>query len=169
MAKCAYCGTRILLGGVRSGDLRYCNQDCARNGLLIPASRQLADSFVQEEIAKVHDGLCPHCKGPGPVDVHQAYRVYSVIILTTYATKTKVCCRTCAVKSQVGNLLICLFFGWWGFPFGFIITPIQIVRNIIALCTPPAPQAASPLLETLVRVNLGRQVIVRQQMQKPVA
>jgi hypothetical protein len=28
----------------------------------------------------------------------------------------RVCCRSCAVKSQLGGALFSLAFGWWGFP-----------------------------------------------------
>lgn len=28
MAKCGYCGTTILFGGKKDGDLRFCNDEC---------------------------------------------------------------------------------------------------------------------------------------------
>lgn len=42
MASCAYCNTRILFGGKRDGDRRYCNEKCLHQGLLSDAASQLS-------------------------------------------------------------------------------------------------------------------------------
>ena len=72
MASCAYCNTRILFGGKRDGDRRYCNEKCLHQGLLSDAASQLSPADVQAHIFRVHKGNCPKCDGPGPVDMAYA-------------------------------------------------------------------------------------------------
>ena len=55
-------------------------------------------------------------------------------------------CRPCAVKIQAGNLVFSSLLGWWGFPHGPPITPVQVVRNLIAIVAPPDPSHPSPKL-----------------------
>lgn len=87
MAKCDYCGTTILFGGRRQGDLRFCNDRCQNGGALISISRQLPESLVQPKIWEIHRGLCPKCGGPGPIDVHTSYRVWSALLVTSWSSR----------------------------------------------------------------------------------
>ena len=79
MAKCDYCGSTIIFGGKRQGDLRFCNDRCLGNGGLLLVSRQVPENVVHESLWKVHQGRCPKCTGPGPVDVHVSHRVWSAL------------------------------------------------------------------------------------------
>jgi hypothetical protein len=90
-----------------------------------------------------NETLCPVCGAPGSVEEYLSYRVHSVLILTSWRTRVHSCCPQCARKAQVRDLLYCACLGWWGVPFGLIITPLQIARNCIALwnlSTSPGPQ-----------------------------
>ena len=67
-------------------------------------------------------------------------------------------------------LLTALFYlglvlGWWGIPWGFILTPVQIGRNIYGIIKGPDPMAPSEGLEKAVRVILAAQAVSRQQSQ----
>ncbi len=71
-----------------------------------------------------------------------------------------------AMSAAAPYLLLSLFFGWWGFPFGLIFTPIAILQNLtggtdhtarFTASLPrqqPPPMAAfqAPAPSTLVRV-----------------
>ena len=155
MAKCDYCNSTIIFGGVRNGEMRFCNDRCYRSGFLLTASQHLPTDLVAQQIETVHQGLCPKCHGSGPVDVHTSYQVFSALLFTRWCTKPQVSCRSCGVKSQLGNLMISLFFGWWGIPWGLIFTPIQVTRNLIGIASPPNPAAPTPQLERLVRITLA--------------
>jgi len=155
MAKCSYCGTGILFGGKRTGEQRFCNTACQQRGALIALSLQVPDPVVAKNVWDVHQGRCPKCKGPGPVDVHTSYKVMSFLVLTRWSNTPYLSCRACGLKQQMSGLAVSLFLGWWGIPWGLIMTPLQIGRNLSAAFSCPDPAKPSPKLEKLVRVNIG--------------
>ena len=79
MARCAACGETILFGGVTQGDLRYCNTICQNKGRVIAAAAQVPESEAKSLAHQIHQGPCPRCKGPGPVDVHTSYWAWSAL------------------------------------------------------------------------------------------
>jgi hypothetical protein len=164
MTHCDYCGTRILFGGKKDNGVRYCNERCQNCGRAIQWSHHLPEDFVQQQVLQAHQGECPTCSGPGPIDVHTSYSVWSAVYLTRWVSTPHVCCKSCGLKFCLKDGLFSVVFGWWGFPFGFIITPIQVYRNVAsANWRSPDPWKASPMLERLVRVGLGRRVAQQQQ------
>ena len=158
MAKCSYCGTSIIFGGRRQGELRFCNENCEGAGILLSVSQQIPNDLIQPKVWEVHQGNCPRCNGRGPVDVHTSYLVWSALLLTSWKSRPHVCCRPCGVKSQPGDAAFSLVLGWWGFPWGFIFTPIQICRNLIGAARSVDPTKPSPELERLVRLSIASQV-----------
>jgi hypothetical protein len=95
--------------------------------------------------------------GPGPVDVHESHWVWSGIAFLQSGSQRHVTCRRCAFKSQVGNLVVSAALGWWGFPWGFVLTPVQVVRNVIGMMSPPDPSQPSARLVQVARVQLASQ------------
>ncbi|MCI0363733.1 MAG: hypothetical protein L0219_07610 [Phycisphaerales bacterium] len=162
MAKCDYCSTTILFGGVRDGNARYCNQRCHQFGWLLARCNDLPDELVDEQVLNVHGGPCPRCKGPGPIDVHTAYRVWSLIVITATQNDPQVCCRSCGRKRQLGGFVFSLLAGWWGFPAGLIITPITLTRNVMAMFGGPSPDLPSTQLEQAVRMQIGAAIASSQ-------
>jgi hypothetical protein len=155
MATCAYCGTAILFGGVKDGTRRYCNSVCQHQGILQRgAQTAVPEDVLTREVERVHKGTCPRCGGPGPVDVHDYHSVWSAIVVTRYVTKSMVCCQSCGKKAKLGAAGSSLVLGWWGFPFGLIITPFQIGRNLVGVFKPPDPMAPSDRLVDLVRGHI---------------
>jgi hypothetical protein len=166
MAYCNYCKTSILFGGVRDGHERYCNQRCRHNGALLKVAGHVPAESMQSEITRLHKGTCPRCGGAGPVDVHRSYRVWSAMVLTSWSTVPVLGCRSCARKSQLGGAAFCLFLGWWGIPWGLIMTPIQITKNVVGMFTGPHPARPSADLEKFVRVAIGAQLVQQSQRQR---
>jgi hypothetical protein len=117
---------------------------------------------LNRKVEEVWGGACPKCKGPGPVDVHKVHEVWSALVMTRWTTKSQVSCRSCARKRQLGGAAFSFVFGWWGFPWGLILTPVQVTRNIIGMGAGPDSSRASDGLRKLVMVNLGAQVIASQ-------
>jgi hypothetical protein len=159
MAACSYCGTTILFGGKRDGDLRFCNDACHRNGYVAVAAQQMPDHLISQHIWDVHQGLCPKCGGAGPVDVHMSHRVWSALALTSWSSRPHVVCKSCGTKAQIADAFFCLALGWWGFPWGLLVTPVQIVRNIAGMFSGD-PTAPSPQLERVVRLHIASQALL---------
>lgn len=158
MAKCSYCGTWVIFGGKREGELRFCNDKCQAAGLLLGASQHLPDHLIQPKVWEVHQGNCPICSGRGPIDVHTSYRVWSALLLTSWKSRPHICCRSCGIRSQLGDAAFSLVLGWWGFPWGFIMTPVQVCRNLIGVARGADPTKPSPQLERLLRISIASQI-----------
>jgi hypothetical protein len=163
MAKCGYCGSTIIMGGVHDGHERFCNNKCRQSFAILGLTRNVPADMLERKVEEVWRGNCPQCRGLGPIDVHKVYSVWSAIALTRWSTKSLVSCRSCATKRQLGGAVFSFFFGWWGFPWGLILTPVQVTRNIIAMSRGPDSSRASDALRRLVLVNLGAQMAANQQ------
>ena len=169
MAKCAQCGKTILFGGKTLGDLRFCNAQCQDGYRLSLVGAAVPEHLVDSQTREIHSGLCPRCKGNGPIDVYHSHHIVSALIVTQYSSKIHVCCRSCATKSQVVATVGNFFLGWWGFPFGLVMTPVQIVRNITGMFKTPDPYQPSDALRTQVQTSLAMQIQQAQiaQQQSP--
>ena len=158
MASCAACNATIFFGGNRTGDLRFCNASCQRNGNLAIAASQLDADTVSQHLEKLHRGNCPKCGGEGPVDVHTSYRIWSALVLTQYSARPSICCKSCGTKQRIGDTVYSAVLGWWGFPWGILVTPIWIGRNVVGFFSNPDPEQPSPALEKGVRLHLASNV-----------
>ena len=159
MARCAYCDTMIVFGGVRESQGRYCNNDCRNAGHILAVSARVPDDVVRQHVWAIHRGPCPKCGGAGPIDVHLSYWVWSAMLFTRWGSTPTVSCRSCARKRQLANIAFSLFFGWWGFPWGLAVTPVQIFRNGIGMVRAPDDTQPSPHLSKLVRLGIARQAL----------
>jgi hypothetical protein len=162
MKTCAFCKSLILFGGRKVGDRSYCNPQCEQSGAIVALSNTIPAHAVQERVWAVHQGACPKCQGKGPIDVHMSYRIWSAVLLTSWSNGQEVACRSCAVKTQLFASLGCLLLGWWGIPWGILMTPVQLTRNVIALAKPPEPTKPSARLETIIRMSLAHEAMAKQ-------
>ncbi len=120
---------------------------------------------MKERTRSVYHGACPKCQGPGPVDVHVSYRIWSAVFLTSWKNTPRVSCRTCGVKSQLGDAAFSLVLGWWGVPWGLLITPVQIIRNIVAMVKGSSDDGPSASLERMIGLALAAEVAKQGQVQ----
>jgi hypothetical protein len=162
MASCSYCNTTIIFGGKRNGEFRFCNAKCEKNGELLIVANQLSPFDVATYVDRVHRGNCPKCAGPGPVDVHTSYRVWSALLLTSWSSRPLIGCKSCGTKQKLGDTAFSLLLGWWGLPWGVLMTPVQLTRNVFALLKEQDPTSPSTDLEKNLRLQLAAQVIERQ-------
>lgn len=158
MARCGSCNSLVLFGGMRDGDRTYCGPDCQERGELQALADTIPSDLLDEYVRRVHQGACPRCQGDGPVDVHTSYRVWSMIFVTTSNSLPRVSCRSCARKLQLGSLTFSFFLGWWGFPFGILMTPIQIGRNLWAMVGGPSASGPSELLVKTASLQMASEV-----------
>ena len=155
---CDYCGTRIIFGGRRDGNKRFCNEECRDKGILLAVSQSMPDSTVNEQLWKLHQSHCPQCGGPGPVDVHISYRVWSSIVLTRWSNRPVISCRSCGTRAKLGDMLFSIVLGWWG-AWGLIITPMQIFRNLYGMIRQGDDSRPSAQLEKIVRLHLAAEFV----------
>jgi hypothetical protein len=169
MAKCANCGRTIAFGGIKDGEHRFCGKPCRDRAYLNEVSIQLPDGFVMEKVHEVHSGACGKCGGAGPVDMHTSHSVWSALFITRWAYKTELCCSPCGRKAKLRAAAFSGLLGWWGFPWGILITPAQIIRNVSGLLARQDPLRPSDQLVQLVRTNLSAQLIAEDHKRKAVA
>ncbi|HEY2760888.1 MAG TPA: hypothetical protein VGI75_09095, partial [Pirellulales bacterium] len=112
-----------------------------------------------EQARKLHSGSCANCSGPGPVDVHTSHWVFSALIFTRWRSSSLVCCQACGSKAKWKALLSSAATGWWGFPWGLVVTPVQIIRNVNELIRAPNPAKPSAKMVNLVRSQLANQLL----------
>ncbi len=157
MAKCSTCG-KIMFGGLRTGSLRFCSSRCQNSGRVLSAAAVLPDDVVESMAQQIHSGPCQKCGGPGPIDIYRYHRVWSAVVLTRWSSASQASCRGCGLKSQAGSIAFSALAGWWGFPWGLVFTPVQIIRNIGAIACPPDPTAPSDALKRAARLRLASRV-----------
>lgn len=169
MPSCSYCGTTILFGGVRDYGFRYCNTKCRDKDSVRMVASRFPDEAVADYVQEVHQGECPKCGGSGPVDVHTSYTIWSFAVFTSWQSHPEVCCRLCGIKAKINGALFCGALGWWGFPWGFIGTPIQILRNLGGILFSPHSTMPSRQLENMVRVDLATRFLEERRQQQSAA
>ena len=157
MARCAACGTTIVAGGVREGKLRFCNRKCQRRGGVARLAQAIPDEAVFQAALDIHDGPCPLCRRSSPVDVYKAHYIWSLLVISSLSTRKYLCCRRCATMRQLFAFFGSGIVGWWGFPFGLIGTPVQLIRNLVELGKRPR-DLPSPALIDAARSSLAHRV-----------
>jgi hypothetical protein len=148
MAECTQCGKTILLGGIKETDKRFCSATCHQTFRVQESLAAYPTEAVEAAIHHIHEGVCPQCQGPGPIDAHTAHRVWSAVFLTRWSSQAILSCKKCGTKRQFQALFFSLGLGWWGFPHGLIRTPIQITKNLHGIYRKPA---LSPLGKRMMR------------------
>jgi len=158
-SRCAYCDTRVLFGGRREGNLRFCNDECRQRGILLSVSHQVPDRLVNERVLAVFEGNCPRCGGPGPVDVHTSHRVFSALVFTSWTNRPALTCARCGTRAKVSDTMLSLALGWWGLPWGIVMTPVQVVRNLVGIFAATDTSRPSARLDALVRLQLATTLV----------
>ena len=157
MATCANCKTIFFLGGVTDATERFCSDRCQSQGRLLRLSTLIPPSAVQAMTEQVRHGTCPDCGGAGPVEAFVSHRVWSAVFKTQWTTHQHVCCRPCATRKQLTAMGYSALLGWWGIPWGLLITPIQILRNGFELMKRAESPHASAELVRIVRMHMAAQ------------
>lgn len=163
MAKCKACGSTILVGGVRDGEARYCNEKCHGQGHLLETAAGIPEDLVRRQAMAIHAGACPKCGGSGPVDIHESFQIWSAFLITSWTTNRLTGCRRCGTRAKLTDLAASCLVGWWGIPWGIIMTPVQIARNISSLVRRQDPYSPSPKLARAVRLSLAADLLSQQQ------
>jgi len=165
MARCAYCNSLLLFGGTKAGAYTFCNAKCHQGAYYLSIAQQIPANTILETIEHLDRSGCPQCKKPGTIEVHTSHLIWSALILTSWSSRPKVCCRRCGIKSQLGNAALSMVIGWWGFPWGLIMTPVQIGRNVVGMFSVPAHP--SDQLKKIIGLNIATQMVAQQKQGMP--
>ncbi|MFZ6655369.1 hypothetical protein [Undibacterium sp. TJN19] len=131
---CEYCTASARRNPVLDEGQRFCSTTCLYKARLSEAAVDLTQVEIELAAGKIRAGACPLCDNrTTPVEVRSHYTVVSVIFMSNYETKSKICCLTCARKDNRKSMLISFFLGWWGIPWGFIFTPAALFGNLMAM------------------------------------
>jgi hypothetical protein len=125
-----------------------------RNAHGLPVANQETEDYIREQVRAIHRGRCPRCSGHGPVDVHTSHWVWSAVFFTRWGSCSHICCRKCGRIEQVKAGLSSFVLGWWGFPWGLLMTPIQIIQNLVGLLSGPSDSTPSENLYLAVYKQL---------------
>ncbi len=162
MKTCSACNKRIALGGEEFGTEIYCGERCKKMGLISASHQILTNEIVQNRIHEVHAGSCPKCGGEGPNDMQWHYTIWSFIVITSHKDIPEVCCRNCGLRKKIGGFFYSILLGWWGFPFGILLTPVQVIRNFIGFFILPKQGKVSRQLDDAIRMELGAEALLEK-------
>lgn len=159
MAKCASCGKALVIAGVREGELKFCNKPCRDRKVLQEVILRIPHDLLMERVHVTHHGVCPKCDGIGLNEVFTSHHVWSIGFVTWHKSKPQISCRRCGVKAMLSAAATSSIFGWWGFPLGIIMTPIQLTRNFIGLFTAPNPKQPSRQLVSMIQTEMAEEFL----------
>ena len=156
MANCGNCGKSFFFAGFTSEDgNKYCDERCQLEHELQPYIDRITDAELDEALTLMQFVNCPECDGKGPLEVWHSHSIWSVLVLTRWVNEAHFCCQSCARKHQWKGLAMSTLLGWWGFPWGVIMTPVQIFRGLGALLTGFPEGDATPELIREAQLTLG--------------
>jgi hypothetical protein len=156
MPQCDYCGEGFRLFGMNRGRYRFCGGLCYERGAVLERLDQIAPAAVDAYIENTRTGQCPTCNRSARLNIYESHQVYSVLVYTRWSTEFHYCCQLCGRKRQREDLVTSLLVGWWGVPFGLIITPIQVLRNVMAMSR--LSDETSPRLARSARLQLAERL-----------
>lgn len=137
-------------------------------GAPVESLKAISTDLPADEIAEhahaIRRSQCPRCGRTGGLDVRKSYWVWSAGYITRWETKSAVCCRICGRKENWKAIGFSFGLGWWGIPSGIILTPYQILRNILALAKGADSRGISLDLLGFAKTNLleRRQLEIEQ-------
>jgi hypothetical protein len=157
MAICDFCGASHRGGHVRVGCYRFCTQSCADRGRILETLDLFPNSAINTYVENTRTGTCAECGAQALSNIHKSYRIYSVLIYTSWKTLIHYCCQRRGRRHQASAILFSSLLGWWGFPFGILVTPWFIVKNIIEMMR--SDDRASNDLERIRKLELASRLL----------
>lgn len=153
MKRCDACNGIVFFRGYPKHGFQFCNEACYESRFLAAIANEIRDEsrYIVDDL---RHSICPECQGPGPLDVHTSYWVFSLIYYCQWSSKPKICCLRCGQNKKWMALLSSTFLGWWSIH-GIFMTPWQIGQNIYGLCKPPDPSVPSEQLSEAIRLQLA--------------
>lgn len=160
MSKCLNCGRHSIILSVEEAGETFCSERCCKAFPLMQWAGVRPEETYRRAM-EIRNAACPCCGKPGLLDAHKLHRVWSAVVLSVWSTRTVVCCRRCGREEQLAAASLSLALGWWGLPLGPLLTPVQVIRNLLAM---RRPIPASPSAELLAAAR--RDLAIRRSQTK---
>jgi hypothetical protein len=154
MGRCAYCG-KFIIGGKKQGSLRYCNDACHHQGFLAPVAEYAAPELVEARLTALRQQPCPICGGVGPVDLYTSHTAWSLVAVTSWKDRPRLSCVRCGRRRIRRAMAFTALCGWWGFPFGLVVTPWQLFNGAKALSKARDSSTPSDQLQQMVKLEVA--------------
>ena len=133
MATCKSCGTMVVFGGKSWNGMRFCSEDCLQTAVTASYAEDIPEDIVLQHAMTIREGPCPVCGGAGPNDFHSVWSVFSIFVMTMHSKKQLFGCQSCGTKFKLKYFISTGIFGWWGIPWGLLITPFLELSNLFGL------------------------------------
>ncbi|MBA3929960.1 MAG: hypothetical protein C0521_10290 [Xanthomonas sp.] len=154
---CYSCGTTVAFGGVKDQGFVFCNKQChVRKAHFLRDIAAVPDKDATAEAQRIKAGRCHHCGKNGGVDIHRSVFVWSAILITRTQENKLIGCSGCARKKQALDTLGTVALGWWGIPFGLILTPLGLLMNLGQMISSSTKEQPSKYLTQYARERLAR-------------
>lgn len=106
------------------------------NDYLVRVAKAQQEELFQPELLKLVDQVkkcsCPDCdRSHVELRSNWVRNVISFILMTTNKKHPYIACPICLAKTRKKNFGLTFFFGWWGFPWGLIKTPISMISHFL--------------------------------------
>jgi len=157
MGPCYTCKKTVAFGGIKDSGFRFCSKDCySQKARFIQELASIPDSSTKAEAGNIKSGACGTCRQKGNVEFHKSVFVWSAILVTSTKENAFIGCTSCARKKQLLDTLGTAVLGWWGFPFGLIMTPLAVSINIFQMIKSGSRKEPSEALMQYARERLAR-------------
>lgn len=128
-----------LAGNELTVDARDAMRDVLQGrGVSLPvlAQADISDDDVLACARAIKQGPCPRCRRHRSlVDWRTEHWVWSAILYTRFGRRRSLACRECGRRGNWKALASSTLLGWWGVPFGLLVTPYKIIANVGELLT----------------------------------
>lgn len=164
--ECDFCGSSARFSALLDEGQRFCSKACLRNARLLEVSEDISKEEIHDHALRIKNSACPEChQSSSKTEVRRCYRVWSVGIFTQWTNRTHICCHSCGRKTNLGSLMFCALFGWWGIPWGIIMTSAQILANVTEMFKPLANPAPSEALIQAARLDLAAKLYKKRALE----
>lgn len=160
---CDYCRQSTLLSSVKDAGQTFCSSECLQMARLMEAAVDLDPNDIPARALAIRNGPCPRCGRRGsPVEVRRAYWIWSAVVFTRWGTSAKLCCKGCGNDENLRSMGSSFVLGWWGFPWGILRTPVQVIANVVAIFRRDPEMPSDELMEA-ARLELAAELLAAQQ------
>lgn len=155
--ECDFCRSQARRSPIFDAGQRFCSQRCLRNARLLEKAVAFSQTEIYSHAHNIKHSACPICSQHNTkVEVRHAYRIWSAGVVSNWSEHTRVCCLACGRRANLKSIGFCLMRGWWGLPWGLLITPMQILANCLEMFKSRTTDMPSEELLQAARLDLAK-------------
>ena len=113
LQKCAACGGRILAGGLRFGEMTFCNEQCFARFKAALVDESVPSDVVAGRVADVFNSPCPQCGNTQGNDLYSATKLTGMLLAYQIESGSALCCAKCGRKNRLAAVRSVPRDAWW--------------------------------------------------------